>query len=46
MRLSGQAFVASQGESRKRLGDREAIFFVSTSITWTRGGLVPTDTTG
>jgi hypothetical protein len=44
--LSGRAFVASQGESQKRLGDREAILFVSASITWIRDGLVPTDTTG
>ena len=35
--LCGRAFVASQGEDRKRLGDREAILFVSASTTWTRG---------
>jgi hypothetical protein len=38
--------VASQEESRKRLGDRKAILLVSTSTTWTKGGFVPTDTTG
>jgi hypothetical protein len=37
--------VASQEESRKRLGDWEAILLVTASTTWTRGGLVPTDTT-
>jgi hypothetical protein len=41
-----RALVASQEKSRKRLGDREAILSVSASTTWTRGGLVPTDTTG
>jgi len=35
--LCGRAFVASQGEDRKRVGDREAILFVSASTTWTRG---------
>jgi hypothetical protein len=44
--LSGQAFVASQEEFRKKFGDQEAILFVSASTTWTRGGLVSTDTTG
>jgi hypothetical protein len=44
--LSGRAFMASQEESRKRLGDREAIFFVSASTIWTKGDLVSTDTTG
>jgi hypothetical protein len=41
-----RALVASQEESRKRFGDREAILLVSASTTWTRGGLVPTYTTG
>jgi hypothetical protein len=44
--LSGLAFVASQEMPRKRLGDWEAILFVSASTTWTRGGFVPTNTTG
>jgi hypothetical protein len=35
--------VASQEESRKRLGDREAILLASASTMWTRGGLLPTD---
>jgi hypothetical protein len=43
--LSGLTFVASQVEYRKRLGDQEAILFVSASTTWTRRGLVTTDTT-
>jgi hypothetical protein len=38
--------VACQEEYRKILGDREAILSVSASTTWTRGGFVPTDTTG
>jgi hypothetical protein len=46
MSLSGRVFVASQEESWKKLGDLEAILFVSASTTWTRGGLMPTDTTG
>jgi hypothetical protein len=44
--LSGRAFVATQGVSRKKFGDQEATLFVSTSITWTKDGLVPTDTIG
>jgi hypothetical protein len=44
--LSGRAFMVSQEESRKRLGDQKAILFMSASTTWTRGGLMPTDTTG
>jgi hypothetical protein len=40
------ALVASQEESRKRLGDRKIILLVSASTTWTRDGLVLTDTTG
>jgi hypothetical protein len=46
MSLSSRAFVASQGKSWKRLGDQKIILFVSASTTWTRGGLVSTDTTG
>jgi hypothetical protein len=38
--------VASQEEFRKKLGDREAILLVSASITWTRHGLMPTNTMG
>jgi hypothetical protein len=38
--------MVSQEESRKRLGDQKAILFMSASTTWTRGGLMPTDTTG
>jgi hypothetical protein len=41
-----RALVASQEEFRKRLGNREAVLLVSASTTWTRGGLVATDTTG
>jgi hypothetical protein len=44
--LNGRGFVATQEEPRKRLADREAILLVSASTMWTRGGLVPTDTTG
>jgi hypothetical protein len=44
--LSGRDFVASQRESRKILGDQEAILFVSASTTRTRSDLVPTDTMG
>jgi hypothetical protein len=43
---SGRAFMASQKEPRKRLGDRKIILFVSVSTTWNRNGLVPTDTMG
>jgi hypothetical protein len=42
--LNGQTFVASQWESRRIFGDWKEILFVSASTTWTRGGLVPTDT--
>jgi hypothetical protein len=41
-----RALVASQEESRKRLGYWEAILLVSASTKWTRGGFVPIDTTG
>jgi hypothetical protein len=41
-----RALVASQEEFRKRLDDREAILLVIASTTWTRGGFVPTNTTG
>jgi hypothetical protein len=34
-----RALVTSQKESRKRLGDREAILLISGSTTWNRGGL-------
>jgi hypothetical protein len=44
--LSGRAFMASQEELRKRLGDQKVIIFASVSTTWTKNGLVPTDTTG
>jgi hypothetical protein len=46
MSLSGRVFVASQKVPQKRLGDREAILFVSASTTWINCGLPPTDTTG
>jgi hypothetical protein len=45
MRLSGRAFVASPEEFRKRLDDWKSILFVSALTTWTKSGLVPTDTT-
>jgi hypothetical protein len=41
-----RALVASQEESWKRLGDREAILLVSASTTWIRGDLVTTDNIG